>query len=301
MHTYDVIIVGGSYAGLSAAMALGRALRRVLVIDSAKPCNRQTPHSHNFLTHDGEKPADIAARAKAHVLRYETVEIVEGIAISAVRNGNGFRVKTESGEEFDGRKLLFASGVFDIMPDIPGFADCWGISVLHCPYCHGYEVRDEPTGILANGDKAFEFVKLIGQWTKNLTIFTNEPSTLTEEQRLKLAEKNVAIVEKEIEELEHESRQIRQLRFRDGSTHPIATIYTRVPFRQHCLIPEELGCALTQHGHLEVDEWQQTSIPGVYAAGDASQMMRSVSGAVAAGTFVGAVLNKQMIEEEFEG
>lgn len=296
---FDVIIIGGSYAGLSAAMALGRSLRHVLVIDSGKPCNRQTPHSHNFITHDGAPPASIAAEAKEQTLRYETVEFLEDVAASAERTENGFRVKTESGKEFDGRKLLFACGVLDIMPDIPGFAECWGISVLHCPYCHGYEVRNEPTGILADGDMGFEFVKLIGNWTKDLTLFTNGPSTLSAEQKRKLAQKNVTVVEKEIGELEHESGQIRQIRFRDGSRHSVTAIYARVAFRQHCTIPEELGCALTDQGYLDVNDWQQTSVRGIYAAGDATTMFRAVSAAVADGTRAGGVLNKEMIDEDF--
>src|SRR6478736_6055187 len=153
---FDVIIIGGSYSGLSASMSLGRSLRQVLIIDSGLPCNRQTPHSHNFITQDGEKPAVISAKAKLQVDLYKTVHFYNGLAVKAIKKENGFEVSTESGEVFNSRKILFASGVKDLFPEIKGFADCWGISVLHCPYCHGYEVKNEKTAIIANGEMAYE-------------------------------------------------------------------------------------------------------------------------------------------------
>src|SRR5690606_313012 len=128
--TYDIIIIGGSYSGLSAAMALGRALRKVLIIDSGLPCNRQTPYSHNFITHDGEKPAQIAAKAKEQVLNYNTVTWHSDIAVNGKKTDEGFEIKTQSGAVFSAGKLIFASGVKDLMPEIPGFAECWGISVI---------------------------------------------------------------------------------------------------------------------------------------------------------------------------
>src|SRR5690606_19368783 len=146
------IIIGGSYAGLSAAMALGRSLRKVLIIDAGKPCNRQTPHSHNFITQDGKTPAEISSIARAQVAQYETVTFLSGFAVEGKKTNSGFEIKTEKGEIFESKKLILATGVKDIMSEIPGFAECWGISVIHCPYCHGYEVRNEKTGILANGD-----------------------------------------------------------------------------------------------------------------------------------------------------
>lgn len=132
-NSFDVIIIGGSYAGLSAAMALGRSLRTVLVIDSGLPCNKQTPHSHNFITQDGETPSAIAEKAKAQVLHYHTALFHNGLAISGTKTSSGFEITTQQGDIFQAKKLIFASGIKDIMPDIKGFADCWGISVIHCP------------------------------------------------------------------------------------------------------------------------------------------------------------------------
>ena len=296
---FDVIIIGGSYAGLSAAMALGRALRKVLVIDSGQPCNRQTPRSHNFITHDGEAPAIISNSAKEQVMRYPTVTFVNGIAVSCRKFDGKFQIETENGEHFYADKLLFTSGVRDIMPLIEGFADCWGISVLHCPYCHGYEVRNEPTGILANGDTAFELARLINHWTKDLVVFTNGPSNLTPERSQKIASHNIKIIETEIERIEHDNGQVKFLQVKGGKSFALKAIYARPLFAQHCTIPIDLGCELTEQNLLKVDAFQRTSIAGIFAAGDNSTMMRSVSLAVAGGGFAGASINKDLIEEVF--
>ncbi|MDR7127904.1 thioredoxin reductase [Algoriphagus sp. 4150] len=303
---FDAIIIGGSYAGLSAAMALGRAMRNVLILDSGLPCNRQTPHSHNFITQDGEKPSAIAEKAKAQVLSYSTVKFHEGLAVSGrktdkLKDGKvgGFAITTQAGEEFEAKKLVFATGVKDIMPSIPGFSECWGITVIHCPYCHGYEVRNVATGIVANGDFAFHYAQLIHNWTKALTVFTNGKSTLTQEQADKIAKNNIAVVEKEIAYLNHEKGNVRQIVFKDKSTFDLKAIYSRPEFEQHCKIPEMLGCEFTEQGHLKVDMFQKTSVPDVFACGDNTSPMRSVANAVATGSLVGAMVNNGMVEAEF--
>lgn len=300
-RVFDVIIVGGSYAGLSAAMALGRALRKVLVIDSGLPCNRQTPHSHNFITHDGEKPAVIAEKAKAQVLRYENVEWQSGLAVSGRKTETGFAVITQSGEEFHAGKLIFASGIKDIMPQIEGFSECWGISVIHCPYCHGYEVRNEKTGILANGHAAFHYAQLIRNWTKDLTVFTNGKSTLTAEQYDTLSRHNIPVIEKEVASLKHVDGQLEEIVFIDQSTFVLKAVYARPEYEQHCKIPEMLGCEFTELGLLKTDMMQRTTLEHVFACGDNASPMRSVAFAVASGNMAGAAANNQMTEEAFAG
>lgn len=296
---YDVIIVGGSYAGLSAAMSLGRSLRKVLIIDSGLPCNRQTPHSHNFITHDGEPPKAIAEKALEQVLKYDTITVQPGIAVKAAKNDNSFALTTGDGAEFSARKLLFATGIKDLMPAIPGFAECWGITVIHCPYCHGYEVKQEKTGIMSNGDMAFEFSKLVNNLTKDLTLFTNGRSTFSTEQSEKLQAHNIAVVETEITGFDHDNGQLKQVLLKDGAAIPLKAMYAKIPFVQHCDIPEQLGCALNEHGYLSVDMLGRTTVPGIYAAGDNTAMMRAVSLAVAGGGMAGAAINKELAEESF--
>lgn len=296
---YDVIIIGGSYSGLAAGMALGRALRNVLIIDSGKPCNAQTPHSHNFITQDGETPQAIASKAREQVAQYETVTFYSGLVTGGEQTASGFQVTTENGERFSARKLVLATGVKDTMPEIKGAAECWGISMIHCPYCHGYEVRNEKTGILANGEMGFEFSKLIHNWTKELTVFTNGKSTLTPEQTSKLNTRGIAIDERKITAFEHTNGYLDEVRFTDGSSLKLKAMYAKLPFVQHSDLPEKLGCALSEQGFIQVDQFQKTTVPGVYACGDNVTQMRSVANAVAAGTLAGAMLNKELVDESF--
>lgn len=296
---FDVIIVGGSYSGLSAAMSLGRSLRQVLVIDSGLPCNRQTPHSHNFITQDGEKPAIISAKAKLQVDLYKTVHFYNGLAVKAIKKENGFEVSTESGETFNSRKILFATGVKDLLPEIKGFADCWGISVLHCPYCHGYEVKNEKTAIIANGEMAFDFAKLISNWTKDLRLCTNEKSTLTLEQTEILKKHGVQIFGEEIDSFEHKEGYVKNIIFKNQEKVAVKAIYARPPFEQHCPLPKDLGCDINEQGLLKVDFMQKTNVAGIYASGDCTTQMRSVAIAVSTGSFAGAVINKDLIDEDF--
>lgn len=295
---FDVIIIGGSYSGLSAALALGRALRKVLIIDSGSPCNRQTPHSHNFITQDGETPKAIAEKAQPQVLKYSNVKLLNDLALSGKKTDKGFSITAQTGE-FNAKKLIFATGVKDIMSDLNGFSECWGISVIHCPYCHGYEVKNEQTGILANGNIALHYAQLIRNWTKDLIIFTNGKSTLTKEETEQIERNNIRIVEKEIAYLRHEKGNLEQVVFNDGDTFPTKAIYARPNFDQHCKIPENLGCELTEQGLLKVDMMQKTNVSNIFACGDNSSMMRAVSFAVSSGTIAGAAVNNEMTEEEF--
>lgn len=298
-NEFDVIIVGGSYAGLAAAMSLGRALKNVLVIDDGKPCNRQTPHSHNFLTNDGRTPAEIAAIAKEQVGRYDTIRFLKGLALRGVRTGSGFEIQTAEGDGFFAKKLVFATGIKDLLPDIEGLAECWGISVLHCPYCHGYEVKNEKTGILANGDAGFDFTRLISNWTGDLTLFTNGQSALSPAQHLQLQERGIEVVETAIRRFEHRDGRIRNLHFEDGTNAAVTAVYAPAPFVQHCGIPEQLGCALTADGYIQTDAFQQTTVEGVSAVGDNAGKIRTVANAVAGGTLAGMTISKKMILDEF--
>ncbi len=296
---FDVIIIGGSYAGLAAAMALGRALRKVLVIDAGDPCNKQTPLSHNFLTNDGKAPAEIASVARQQLSNYNSVKLMHAIVTGAVKTKNGFVVQVQAGEQYAASKLILATGIMDIMPGIPGFAACWGISVLHCPYCHGYEVKHQTTGILANGDTAFELASLISNWTNDLIIYTNGKSTLTIAQLEKLAIHQIKIEEKAIHQFEHAAGYINAILFVDGTTAAVKALYARLPFVQHANFVEDLGVELTPEGYIKIDATNKTSVAGVYACGDNAGRMRTVANAVAMGTTTGIMINKEMIEDMF--
>ncbi len=298
-QNFDVIIIGGSYAGLSTAMALGRSLRNVLVIDGGTPCNKQTPHSHNFLTNDGKTPGEIDRLAKQQVQMYGTVKFLDGLAGFGAKTKNGFEIHTTGGEVFTAKKLVFATGIKDVFPPIPGFAECWGISVLHCPYCHGYEARHQPTGLIANGDAGFEMAALIANWTNDLTLYTNGKSSLSAEQKAKLEKHHIGIIETEIERLEHKNGYVRNILFRNGTRTQVNVIYARLPFVQHSSIPQELGCELTKEGYISTDPAQRTSLQGVYACGDNVTRIRTVANAVSMGSTTGLMVNKELVEEDF--
>ena len=298
-NQFDAIIIGGSYSGLAAAMALGRALKTVLVIDSGKPCNRQTPYSHNFITQDGSAPAAIAALAKRQVAQYKTVQFFNGLATHGIKIKDGFEITTSSTQKFIAEKLIFATGIRDIMPEISGFAECWGISVLHCPYCHGYEVKQKPTAIFGNGEYGYEFSIMISNWTNDLALFTNGPSSLTAGQTRKLKKHGIRIVEKKIAGLEHANGHVSHIIFTDGSKSGIAAIYARPTFEQHSLIPETLGCECNPEGYLKVDASNKTTAEGIYACGDNVSRLRTVANAVAMGTATGMAANKEIIFSKF--
>lgn len=296
---FDVIIIGGSYAGLSAAMALGRALRKVLIIDAGKPANRFTPHSHNFITHDGRPPAEIAEMARAQVDKYPTIKRVNGRASQALKTSDGFHVVLDSAKEYSCRKLIFASGIIDIVPDMAGLADCWGKSVLHCPYCHGYEVRHKATAILANADVAFELASLVSNWTNDLVILSNGASALTDEQQVKLAEHHIRVIETPIDTIQHEQGYVKSVVLKNKEELKLSAIYMRPAFQQHCDLPARLGCELNQEGYIQTNAFQQTSVPGIYACGDNVTRIRTVANAVSMGTTAGMMLNKELILESF--
>ncbi len=295
---FDVIIVGGSFAGLAAALALGRGLRSVLVIDSGEPCNKKVQHSQNLLTHDGEAPVEIRKRALADIQKYPTVTITNAFASTAEKKGELFEIRTSSGESYTGRKVLFATGVKNEMLPISGYEECWGVSAIQCPYCHGYEYKGQPTGVLAAGAKTLHITRLINNWTNDLTVFTNGEQPFTDEELAKVKKHNIKIVETPITRLEHNDGHITSIVCGKDS-YPISILYTHPPFHQHCALPEALGCELDEMGFIKTDDFKRTTVDSVYAAGDNTTFMRSLSAAIASGNMAGAAINNFMIEEDF--
>lgn len=291
---FDVIIIGGSIAGLSASMTLGRSLRKVLVIDSGKPCNRFAPHSHNFLTQDGSTPAQITQTAHRQISKYETVEFYEGEVSEVLKSDNGFKVRLESvSKVFESKKIIFATGLKDNLPDIKGLKDCWGISAVHCPYCHGYEFKHLKTGILANGEAAFHYAKLVINLTSELKIFTSGTPDFTTEQNDYLTKNNIQVIENKLIEINHENGYINGIQLDNDQFVKLNALYVKPDSDQGCKISESLGCEINSNGLIVVDAFQETNLSGVYACGDNSNMLRSISAASASGNMAGASINMQ--------
>ncbi|MCL7988105.1 NAD(P)/FAD-dependent oxidoreductase [Sphingobacterium sp. lm-10] len=297
-QVFDTIIIGGSYAGLSAAMALGRSLRNVLIIDNGRPCNRQTPHSHNFLTQDGKTPAEISAIAREQVAQYNTIEFASDSVVTASQLNGLFVVDTANGLHYQTRKLILATGIRDIMPEIPGFSECWGVSVIHCPYCHGYEFRRKRTGILVPEDPtaAIHLSGLVKNLTSYVTLFTNGNTPFDATQLMNFEELNIKVNTQKISKIQHQDGNLQQLRLENGEMIALDALYARVPFDLHHTIGEQLGCSKTEMGLLQVDAFQKTTASGVYACGDISNPMRSVASAVYTGNLAGAMVNMALCE-----
>ena len=294
---HDIIIVGGSYAGLSAALALGRARKRVLIIDAGRRRNRFAHTAHGFLGQDGRAPDAIARDARAEVAAYPTVTFLDGTAIAAARGDDGFEVTLEGGATHAAARLILATGVTDELPGLPGLREGWGKGVLHCPYCHGYEVADRRLGVLAFAPVATHLANLIPDWGPT-TLFTNGAITLAAHERAALEARGVAIEEGTVAEVINAGEAIAGICLADGRTVPLDALFVGVPWRQTSPLAEQLGCALddTVLGPVvRVDATGQTTVPGVYAAGDAANQMKSLPGAVASGYMVGAMAHQSLL------
>jgi len=299
LEKFEVIIVGGSYAGLSAALILGRSLRKVLVVDSGQARNQPTFHAHSFLTRDGEKPAVLAALARQQAEYYPTVSILEGRVVRAKSENDLIWVETAAGEQFLTRKILLATGVTDEMPALPGFRECWGKSILHCPYCHGYEVANQRIGLFGNGDLGFEMVKLISNWSKQLTLFTDGPAQFLTEHKALIDKHKFPIITEKIHEIEHQEGMLHAVLLADGTRYELDAIFARVPFHQHSDLARQLGCTHQENGLLQCDEFGSTGVPNVYAAGDMTMLLQQVVLAAGSGLKAGAAINRELIEADF--
>lgn len=297
---HDAVIVGGSYAGLAAAMPLVRARRRVLVIDDGKPRNRFSPHAHGFLTQDGRPGGEIAAAARAQVAAYPTAEFRTGRVVEARKTADGFGVALADGSAVEARRVLLAHGVEDVLPDIPGAAERWGKTALHCPYCHGYEIGGGAIGVLGTSPMSVHYALLIADWGE-VTFFQNGAVALDAEDARKLSRRGVAVEPVPIAALEGDAPGLDGVRLADGRLVPLKAIFLGQYVRQPGRLAEMLGCAIedTPVGQiLKVDQIGQTNVPGVFAAGDAARAAGNVTLAAAAGTMAGTALHRSLVEED---
>ncbi len=294
---HDVTIIGGSFAGHAAAMQLARARRAVLVVDTGSPRNRFAAASHGFPGQDGRKPADILASLRHELGVYPTVVFRDDAAVSIMRADNGFSVSFADGEPVSSRRVILTYGVRDTLPDLPGLAERWGVSVLHCPYCHGYELDRQPVGVLARSELALHQAMLLPDWGPTV-LFTQGALALTSEQTAALAARAVGIEETPIAELIGKSPALEAVRLRDGRTIPLAGLFLAPDTAPSCNLAEQLGCAVEAGPtgpYLKVDAQQATSVAGVFAAGDLASPMPNATLASAAGVMAGGSAHRSLI------
>ena len=304
--SYDVVVVGGGAAGLSGALALSRARRSVLVVDAGAPRNAPAGHVHNYLGREGSLPADLLATGRAEVAGYGG-EVVTGTVTSATaRVGGGFQVGLANGSTVDARRLLWTTGLVDELPDIPGLVQRWGLDVLHCPYCHGWEVRDQALGVLGTGPFAVQQAQLFRQWSADVTLFLHTAPQPTEDEREQLAARGITVVEGEVAAVEVRGDRISGVRLRSGEIFPCQAVVVAPRFTARADVLASLGLApvpMEMNGHVfgtyvAADPTGATALPGVWVAGNVTDLRASVITAAAAGLDVAAALNADLIAED---
>lgn len=295
---YEVIVVGGSYAGLAAAMPLARARRRVLVIDAGRPRNRYAAHSHGFFGMDGWSPQDMLDEASRQLATYPSVELLHGQAVQAGADGDGYALRLADGRSVAGRRLILATGVADELPAIPGLRERWGTSVVHCPYCHGYEFGQRPLGVLATQATSMHQALLVPDWGPT-TYFSQGRFEPDAEQTAKLAARGVRIERSPVVAVLGSGNDLSAVRLEDGREIALAGLFVAPSTRPVDTLAEQLGCAYDEGPWgpvLRVDELKQTTVAGVFAAGDNASAMASVSLAVAAGTMAGVAAHQSLLQ-----
>ncbi|WP_406369965.1 NAD(P)/FAD-dependent oxidoreductase [Streptomyces sp. NBC_00647] len=298
--TYEVVVVGGGTAGLSAALVLGRARRRTLVVDAGEPRNAPAAHLQGYLTRDGMPPAEFLAAGRREVEGYG-VEIVRDRVADVVRDGAGeFDVTVGAGRTVHARRLIVTTGLVDEMPSVPGVAERFGRDVLHCPYCHGWEVRDQAFGVLASTPMGVHQALMVSQWSKDVTLFlhTVGEDELSDEDLRRLAAAGVAVVPGEVAELVVAADRLTGVRLTDGSTHDRSVLFVAPrPVPQTGLL-DRLGAEMheTPFGaYPVVDPTGLTSVPGVWAAGNAAGFAEQVVNAASGGYRAAATLNGELL------
>jgi thioredoxin reductase len=298
---YDVVVVGGGAAGLSGAIALLRSRRRVLVVDAGRPRNAPADGVHNLLTRDGLPPLELVALGRGEVRRYGG-EVREGRAVAAERLGDGFVVRLDTGERLATRRLLVTSGLVDVLPEVDGLRERWGHQVLHCPYCHGWEVRDQRIGVLATGPSAVHQALLFSQLSDDVVLLAHTAPPAPED-RARLAAAGVRVQEGDVVALEGPAHGLEGARLADGTSVPLDAVVVAPRMLARSAVLDSLGLAPEAHPSGLGEQYPsgpagRTDVPGVWVAGNVADLGAQVVGAAAAGTMAGAAINMELIEAD---
>lgn len=294
---YDAVIIGGSFAGLSAATYIARARRSVCIIDAGSPRNRFASHSHGLFAQDGSEPGVMLATARAQVAAYPTTHLINGEAVSAVNERNGFAITLASGLELEGARVVLAFGIADDLPDIPGLAERWGRSVIHCPYCHGFEFSGRQLGVLSVSPRSIHQALLISEWGPT-TLYLNGTAEPDESMRAELRRRGIAIEPVPVQALHGHNQTLSAIELKDGRQLAIDALYVGPRTRLNSDIAQQLGCDIDDgvFGPLvRTNEERMTTVPGVYAAGDIARAAHNLTWACADGVTAGTALHRSLV------
>lgn len=297
---YEVLIIGGGPAGLSAGMTLGRMSRTALICDDNKPRNAPSAHINNFPTRDGIHPEEWRKLARKDLEKYQTIKSFDGRVQSVEQVKNGFQAKLSSGSKINVKKVILAYGIKDKMPPIPGFKELWGKAIFHCPFCHGFEVRGSKLGFVISNEMAFHALPMIRSLSSDLVVFTNGTMKLNDEQRQQLGQMKVTLVEDSIERFQYKAETLNSVILASGKKIDRQYLFynAEMPFELKSDIGESLGCKKNQFGLYEASEFGVTSVPGVFAAGDNTSFAQSVLLACASGVKTGMAVIAELLKEE---
>jgi thioredoxin reductase len=300
---YDVLVIGAGSAGLSAALTLGRCRRRVLLADGGPTRNAPSPAVHSFFSRDGIKPTQLLHLGHEQLAPYPTVEARELKIKTITKLAHGFRATGENGQghafEATTRRILLATGVHDVLPALPGFRELWGNSVLHCPYCHGYEVRDQPLAVYGHGKAVVGLALLISRWSPDVVVVTDGPGHLTDYARQRLRRQRIAVREEPIARLVGTPKGgLRCVEFTDGTYLERSALFLHPPQEQRSPLAAELGARITGKGAVWVDKNAQTTVPGLYAAGDMVPGQQQALLAAASGSKAAICMNEALTKED---
>jgi thioredoxin reductase len=304
-ETYDVVVVGGGAAGLSGAVALGRARRSVLVVDGGRPRNAPARQVHNYLGREGAPPAELLASGRDEVRRYGG-EVVAGRVDAAAKEGAGFLVVLGGGRRLRARRLLVTTGLVDELPDVPGLAERWGLDVLHCPYCHGWEVRDRRIGVLATGPMGLHQAHLWRQWSSRVQLLLHGLPAPGGEEAERLAARGIAVVEGPVARVAVEADTLTGVRLASGEVVALDALVVAPRFTARADVVESLGLkpvdvemgGFVVGSQIPADPTGATAVPGVWVAGNVADVLAQVVTAAAAGLNAAAAINADLVAED---